>query len=79
MRICINDKVLEWTILLSFATNMVTQILYLGRMEVRDWYYTVVVFKKNIFNELSSILDLKHFNMNLNNNQHPCESFLMDF
>ena len=42
-------KVFEWTILLSSATNMVTQIIYLGRMEVGDWYYTVVVFL-NIFN-----------------------------
>ena len=25
------------------------------------------------------ILDLKHFNMNLNDNLHPCESFVMDF
>ena len=39
MRICINVKVFEWTIMLSSATNMVTQIIYLGRMEVGDWYY----------------------------------------
>ena len=30
-----------WTILLSSVMNMVTQIIYLGRMEVRDWYYAV--------------------------------------
>ena len=42
---------------------------------------TVVVFFLNIFNGLSStcILDLKHFNMNLNDNLHSCESCLMDF
>ena len=27
-----------------FAMNMVTQIIYLGRMEVGDWYYIVFVF-----------------------------------
>ena len=46
--ICINVKVFELTILLSSAMNMVTQIIYLGRMEVGDWYY-VVCFFKNIF------------------------------
>ena len=39
MKICINVKVFEWTILLSSATHMVTQITYLGRMEVGDWHY----------------------------------------
>ena len=39
--ICINVKVFEFTILLSSAMNMVTQIIYLGRMEVGDWYYAV--------------------------------------
>ena len=29
-------------LLLSSATNMVTQIIYLGRMEVGGWYYAVV-------------------------------------
>ena len=47
MRICINVKVFESTILLSSAINMVTQIIYLGRMEVGDWNYTV--FFLNIF------------------------------
>ena len=46
--ICINVKVFELTILLSSAMNMVTQIIYLGRMEVGDWYYGVC-FLKNIF------------------------------
>ena len=27
---------------LSFCQNMVTQIIYLGRMEVGDWYFAVV-------------------------------------
>ena len=44
MRICINVKVFEWIFLPSSATNMVTQIIYLGRMEVGDWYYTVFLF-----------------------------------
>ena len=35
-------KVFEWIFLLSSAMNMVTQITYLGRMEVGDWYYAVV-------------------------------------
>ena len=39
--ICINVKVFELIILLSSAMNMVTQIIYLGRMEVGDWYYAV--------------------------------------
>ena len=47
-----------------------------GRMEGGDWYFNV--FKK-MFNGLSSILDLKHFNMNLNDNVHQCEQFVMDF
>ena len=34
---------------------------------------------KKKFNGLSSILDLKHFNMNLNDNVHQCEHFVMDF
>ena len=51
-------KVFEWTILLSSAINMVTQIIYLGRMEVGDWYYAVVFKKKFGF---------RHFNMNLLN------------
>ena len=33
-------------LLLSSAMNMVIQILYFGRMEGGDWYYSV--FKKNI-------------------------------
>ena len=41
-------KVFEWIILLSSATNMVTQIIYLGRMEVGDWYYSFLFFV-NIF------------------------------
>ena len=43
-------------LLLSSAMNMVLKILYFGRMVGGDWYY--VVFKKNLFNGLSSILDL---------------------
>ena len=35
-------------IFLSSTMNMVTQIIYLGRMEVGDWYYTVC-FLKHIF------------------------------
>ena len=57
--------------------NMVMKILYFGRIEGGDWYYAV--FKKKQFNGLSSILDLKHFNMNLNDNVHQCENFVMDF
>ena len=45
MIICINVKVFELTILLSSAMNMVKQIIYLGRMEVGNWYYTVCVKK----------------------------------
>ena len=48
MVICINVKVFELTILLSSAMHMVTQIIYLGRMEVGDWYYADC-FLKNIF------------------------------
>ena len=36
-----NVKVFELTIFLSSTMNMVTQIIYLGRMEVGDWYYAV--------------------------------------
>ena len=59
MRICINVKVFLMDLLLSSAVNMVMQILYFGRMEGIDWYYTVVFFL-NILNGLSStcILDL---------------------
>ena len=57
MRICINVKVFEWTILLSSAINMVTQIIYLGRMEVGDWYYAVVL-ERNVFNGFYGSLDL---------------------
>ena len=32
-------KVFEWIFLLSSATNMVTQIIYLGGMEVGYWYH----------------------------------------
>ena len=46
MRFCINVKVFEWTILLSSAMNMVTQIIYLGRVEVGDWQQTRSCFKK---------------------------------
>ena len=47
MIFCINVKHFEWTISLSSAINMVTQIIYLGRMEVGDWNYAVVF--KQIF------------------------------
>ena len=43
-----NVKVFELTICRSSTMNMVTQIIYLGRMEVGDWYYAVVFFL-NIF------------------------------
>ena len=43
-----NVKVFELTIFLSSTMNMVTQIIYLGRMEVGDWYYAVCL-KNNIF------------------------------
>ena len=46
MIICINVKVFELTIFLSSTMNMVTQIIYLGRMEVGDWYYAVCFKKK---------------------------------
>ena len=58
MRICINVKVFEWIFLLSSATNMVTQIIYLGRMEVGDWYYSFLFFCKYFFNGFYSGLDL---------------------
>ena len=45
MIICINVKVFEWIFLLSSATNMVTQIIYLGRMEIGAWYCAVVFLK----------------------------------
>ena len=48
MRTCINVKVFEWIFLPSYATNMVTQIIYLGRMEVGDGHYTVFLFFVNI-------------------------------
>ena len=44
MRICINVKVFLMDLLLSSAVNIVIKILYFGRMEGGDWYYTVVVF-----------------------------------
>ena len=52
MKICINVKVFEWTILLSSATHMATQITYLGRMEVGEWYY--IDYFIDIFNRISS-------------------------
>ena len=58
MIICINVKVFEWTILLSSAMNMVTQIIYLGRMEVGDWYYAVCFFLNIFFNGVYGSLDL---------------------
>ena len=45
--ICINVKVFELIILLSSAMNMVTQIIYLGRMEVGDWYYAFCLQKNS--------------------------------
>ena len=39
---------------LASATNMVTQIIYLGRMEVGDWYF----FCKYLFDGFYSGLDL---------------------
>ena len=53
VRVCVcvmsgkNVKVFELTIFLSYTMNMVTQIIYLGRMEVEDWYYAVCFY--NIF------------------------------
>ena len=46
MRICINVKVILMDLLLSYVVNMVIKILYFGRMEGGDLYYTVVVFFK---------------------------------
>ena len=43
MIFCINIKHFEWT----SAINMLTQIIYLGIMEVGDWNYAVVF--KQIF------------------------------
>ena len=57
MRICSNVKVFEWIFLLSSAMNMVTQIIYLGRMEVGGWYYAVF-FCKYLFNGFYGSLDL---------------------
>ena len=52
-----NVKVFELTILLSSTMNMVTQIIYLGRMEVGDWYYAVCL-KTKILNRVYGSLDL---------------------
>ena len=52
-----NVKVFELTIFLSSTMNMVTQIIYLGRMEVGDWYYAVCL-KKNNLNRVYGSLDL---------------------
>ena len=71
MIICINVKVFELTILLSSAMNTVTQIIYLGRMEVGDWYYAVCFFK-NIFLVGLWQFGLRQFNINLNKNLHKC-------
>ena len=57
MIICINVKVFELTIFMSSAMNMVTQIIYLGRMEVGDWYYGVCL-KTKILNRVYGSLDL---------------------
>ena len=57
MRICSNVKVFEWIFLRSSAMNMVTQIIYLGRIEVGDWYYAVF-FLKILFNRFYGSLDL---------------------
>ena len=54
-RVCSSLSFLMY-LLLSSAMNMVLKILYFGRMEGGDWYYAV--FKINLFNGLSSILDL---------------------
>ena len=52
-------KVFELTIFLSSTMNMVTQIIYLGRMKVGDWYYAVCL-KKNL-NRVYGSLDLDIF------------------
>ena len=57
MRICSNVKVFEWIFLWSSAMNMVTQIIYLGRIEVGDWYYAVF-FLKILFNGFYGSLEL---------------------
>ena len=62
-------------LLLSSAVNMVIKFLYFGRMEGGDWYYTI--FKKNVMSY--PVFWTKHFNMNLNDNVHQCENFVMDF
>ena len=54
-RVCSSLSFLMY-LLLSSAMNMVLKILYFGIMEGGDWYYAV--FKINLFNGLSSILDL---------------------
>ena len=69
MRICINVKVFEWIFLLSSATNMVTQIIYLGRVEVGDWQHAVVFFL-NIFYWV--LRQFGYFNIYLNENLHQC-------
>ena len=53
-----NVKVFELTIFLSSTMNMVTQIIYLGRMEVGDWYYAVCFKKKKILNRVYGSLNL---------------------
>ena len=53
MRICINGKIFLMNLLLSSTVNIVIKILYFGRMEGGNWYYTVVAFTKKI-NGLSS-------------------------
>ena len=59
MGICINVKVFEWIFLLSSATNMVTQSIYLGRIEVGDWYYAVFflkIFSNRFYGSLDFII-----------------------
>ena len=43
-----NIFLMGFTAVWSSTMNMVTQIIYLGRMEVGDWYYSVC-FIQNIF------------------------------
>ena len=67
MRFCINVKVFGMDYFAIFChMNMVTQIIYLGRVEVGDWHHAVV-FVLNIFIGFYGSLDL-----NLNENLHQC-------
>ena len=74
MRICINVNVFLINILINILLSSTVNMVYFWRLVLRSRCFVL-----KYCNWLSSILDLKHFNMNWNDNLHQCESFLMDF